>query len=427
MTRTNRWLEAWGSLITHRWLVAIAAFLAPLISIASPKIFTLYLSILATSVAVPLWLACFEPDSRYFGRNLPLQRTIKNWIFAVAILGGLFGIGNYFAFDDADALSRTLKVFATLLAVLIFAAGLPVLEDEKHKILLDALLVGVICAACLLIIIGIMHPYRIEFWREFRLFRLPLPGVYNLSHIVLVFLAWISCWHTVQTQRTATGLATLGLVACATFLSSSESAKVGLIVLALLFVAIALIGRIAVYASALAALCWIWLGPWISRYMSDWASSLSLNENFSALPHAVRTTLSRLEIWDAVGKRILQRPFQGWGLDGVEHRGLPAIKNIFFPGDYVHHPHNAAMQVWIDFGLAGPVALSIAIIFVTIKLALRPEHTLLWQSPLAYGMLLVAFIGHGLLETWWLALAGYVFAVGYILANRKRHLSNHPN
>ena len=79
----------------------------------------------------------------------------------------------------------------------------------------------------------------------------------------------------------------------------------------------------------------------------------------------------RTKIWDFSGKRIAERPFVGWGIDAS--RRIPGGKTIAninrdlgFPGQrFVTtavvmplHPHNAALQVWLELGLIGAILLA---------------------------------------------------------------------
>ena len=61
----------------------------------------------------------------------------------------------------------------------------------------------------------------------------------------------------------------------------------------------------------------------------------------------------RLLIWSFVGERIAERPLLGWGLDAS--RAIPGGKEEIRPGltRLPLHPHNAALQVWLELGMPG--------------------------------------------------------------------------
>lgn len=63
----------------------------------------------------------------------------------------------------------------------------------------------------------------------------------------------------------------------------------------------------------------------------------------------------RLAIWHFAGERIAERPILGWGLDAS--RAIPGGKEEFRPGQpwLPLHPHNAALQVWLELGAPGAI------------------------------------------------------------------------
>ena len=83
----------------------------------------------------------------------------------------------------------------------------------------------------------------------------------------------------------------------------------------------------------------------------------------------------RLLIWSFVGTRISERPALGWGLDSS--RAIPGGKYEIRPGQarLPLHPHNAALQIWLELGGIGalPAAALIALLWYRIRGATWPQ------------------------------------------------------
>ena len=122
----------------------------------------------------------------------------------------------------------------------------------------------------------------------------------------------------------------------------------------------------------------------------------------------------RLLIWSFVGDRIAERPFLGWGLDAS--RAIPGGSDEIRPGQpwLPLHPHNAALQVWLELGVPGAALFALLVGWLWLRLAEGPWPP--FYAAAAGGgfsaALAAAFSGWGIWEEWWIAtLAFALFAV----------------
>jgi O-antigen ligase len=122
----------------------------------------------------------------------------------------------------------------------------------------------------------------------------------------------------------------------------------------------------------------------------------------------------RLYIWDFAGKRIAERPLLGWGLDAA--RAIPGGRDEIKPGRQLMplHPHDAALQVWLELGLPGAALAAALLFWLWCRLATaawpRLYAAACGGSLTAAGAVLSA--GGGVWQEWWLAtLAFAAFAI----------------
>lgn len=104
----------------------------------------------------------------------------------------------------------------------------------------------------------------------------------------------------------------------------------------------------------------------------------------------------RVGYWSYAMARIAEHPWRGWGLDA---------SRAFSPHIQLH-PHNGALQIWLELGAVGAVLAALAWAFVFRRLA-RDERSRL--SAAAAGTasvyLLFGLVSFGVWQEWWLALA----------------------
>ncbi|MBV8505605.1 MAG: O-antigen ligase family protein [Alphaproteobacteria bacterium] len=117
----------------------------------------------------------------------------------------------------------------------------------------------------------------------------------------------------------------------------------------------------------------------------------------------------RLLIWSFAGDRIAERPLTGWGLDAS--RAIPGGDDPIRPGEtwMPLHPHNAALQVWLELGAPGAVLFALLVALVWGVLA-HVEWPPLFAAA-AGASLTIAFVGcfgtYGIWQEWWLGTLSF--------------------
>ena len=110
----------------------------------------------------------------------------------------------------------------------------------------------------------------------------------------------------------------------------------------------------------------------------------------------------RMGYWAFTMGRIADHPWRGWGLDA---------SRAFSP-EIQLHPHNGALQIWLELGAVGAVLAALTWAFVFRRLA-RDERSLLTAGTAGSVAVYLFFglVSFGVWQEWWLALAALVAVV----------------
>ncbi len=126
----------------------------------------------------------------------------------------------------------------------------------------------------------------------------------------------------------------------------------------------------------------------------------------------------RVLIWSFAGDRIAERPLLGWGLDSSRaiHGGLDPIRagESWMP----LHPHNAALQIWLELGVPGVLlfALLAALAWRSLAAAAWPP----FFAAAAGSSLTIAFVAcfatYGVWQEWWLSVLWFSLFLVRVMA-----------
>jgi len=141
-----------------------------------------------------------------------------------------------------------------------------------------------------------------------------------------------------------------------------------------------------------------------------------------AWPDMPTALLHRLYIWSFTAERITEQPWRGWGMNAS--RALPGgnddigrveghVEQPVLADRLPLHPHNAALQAWVELGVIGAAALAgIAALAMWVASHRRLSRS---AAALASGQtacaLAMAASSYGLWQSWWLLSLGLATAV----------------
>ena len=150
-----------------------------------------------------------------------------------------------------------------------------------------------------------------------------------------------------------------------------------------------------------------------------------------SLPQQAKASYShRLWIWRYVAHRAFERPLLGWGLDASRDKELKqsmlwsSERFCLKEGQKGHvdncanesiplHPHNLALQIWLELGVVGSILAGFLIALFPIFIAYLPISRFgksLAASTYA-STLIISFVAYGAWQNWWVA----TFLIGICL------------
>lgn len=351
----------------------------------------------------------------YLRRATPAIRPAfdRRALGAVLLLLILAGGSSLWSVDSAAALERTLKAALVLLPALLLLAAfrLPASCHEQSPAPPAASFpvppppLWPVCA-----FIAVALYAALELFFSFPLYRLfenlPAaaavpPAQINRTMVALTILLPL----VIGFARIAAGnnmaLLTLLCFLPALLLTESQSAQIGiLIALLCLFLPYTkkwvwtAAGAAIAMAVALAPL----LPPFLFRHFAAPLDAHSFTGKGGAYAG------ERLEIWDGVARLIAQKPFTGHGIDAARHMDLP-IAQLYHKYPDILHPHNFALQFWLEFGALGAACCLVLCGLVLAALYKNRTHPATrYAAASFFTMIAIAAVSYGLWQGWWLGL-----------------------
>lgn len=134
-------------------------------------------------------------------------------------------------------------------------------------------------------------------------------------------------------------------------------------------------------------------------------STLDLEAKIAENPKLIySSTMHRLYIWRFSAQHTLEHPLLGHGMDSA--RILPGGHNKILWGieQMPLHPHNGALQIWLELGFPGIALALIALVFLVRRIVHLPDPAQRFAaSGLMGSYLIFTSLSFGIWQTWWIA------------------------
>ena len=386
--------------------LALLLLVAPALAVAQFR---------AMAPAVPVALALVIVAHLRLHRALPWPRIGPVLGTAAALLGWMLA-ASLWSPEPSRGIGTTLSLGGL---VLLGAMAGRALEQDRPEHLArigTALAIGLGIG---IVLLALDHGSQNLFRRAVRGFPPWAPPLdWALKPTVSVVAVLLPLLLGVPMRRVVKGALILGGVAVAIWLPG-ESAKIA--ASAGLLAGLAALASPRLVARGAAAV----LGAVFLAAPLLFALALPRLPDLSPLPPSAQ---HRVMTWDFVAERIAERPLLGWGMEAS--RAIPGGSDTFPPAvldrygltrpeeravfgrDYAHrlplHPHNAALQVWLELGLVGGV-LAAALVVAILLGAGTPGAIGAAVAGAATGQL-----SFGVWQPWWIATLVLVGVLAYI-------------
>ncbi len=334
-----------------------------------------------------------------------VPRPILLWLLGITALAGA---SSFWAIDPAFAVERTAKMALVLFGGFLFyivARAVP-----AQMVLPHIRVLGV----CLLTATGLV---LIELLAGFPLYKLMKDiadaqavnhSVMNRSMVALLCLAFPFLGLLFWPQDRRMIISVFLLVGGLALVTHSQSAQIGVILGLICFFAFPYSRAAAWRIVTILLIAGTVLAPFLAAFLFQ-----TVSESVNTMPflgHGSGYGGQRLEIWDAVGRYALQSPLWGHGIEAARAVGAFEMQGLYRKSPTVLHPHNFAIQLWIEFGLLG-VAVCAALFWQLLGGLSRCQYAAARIGLPAFAVILsAASFGYGLWQSWFLGLMILTFA-----------------
>ncbi len=203
----------------------------------------------------------------------------------------------------------------------------------------------------------------------------------------------------------ATVLVALAIIS-STLLLGVDAPAAAMIVAMGAFLAVRQLGRLGVWVCLVLTVIYFAFAPLV--FLSLGAGGAGLPSDIGKISWHVR-----MDVWRFTSTQVMGHTFIGWGLDSSRA----------WPDHIPMHPHDAALQLWLETGAVGVAlaALFWAWLFVQVDVVVgedRPAAAVMTATAAAY--LTIGAISFGVWQEWWLALGAVALAACALLLKDRR-------
>jgi O-antigen ligase len=375
--------------------MGIAVCLMPFIAAFAPRFFAFAPGLMAVGAIAAYWQVC---------------RRWPEWprLYLIIVMGicSLCALSSIWSLNPPDVIKKAGGIFFILASGCVLYGVCKAIDTQT--LVLRAT-------------VGRYFPFALIFALVFVVLDLVMQGVFyflfrepearfNPSHlnrptIALLFMAPAALWLVWENQRPRLWRLVVGGVLSAIFLTlfiktDSQTAQIAVLVFVALTFAFPYRRKI------------FWLGLGVVIFSAVLSTPWAVQMMFDQFVHSMRESVwlqrafaaERLEIWDFIARRALEQPLLGFGLEAASYTEHFDSQKIYVPLDHVLHPHNFALQIWLEFGAVGAVLAGAAILAVLKAIYQWGPENARRMLPLFIGVLCAAATSYGLWQGWWLGL-----------------------
>ena len=353
------------------------------------------------SLAFMPGVMCLATLGYIYGKDKIKPALPKLSLFILIGITALAALSSLWAIDSGYALERSGKLIPVFFAGLVCISAAKTL---KHSMIRPVIMMlgTLICAGGTLTLFDLNANYSAhKFFRGLDAETFIWPAAFNRGTVVLSF-SWIAVFSYfifIKKSIKSAALITAPPLALMAF-TDSQSTQLALLVALIFLFAFPVNCKISVYALG-GLICALTLAaPFFTPLLYTQADTIN---NLPFLGQGMGYAGPRLEIWDYVGRYVQQNPLFGYGLEATRNITDFDSAEKFIEGNTILHPHNFALQLWIEFGVIGALA-GCAVIITLLRQIMQLEHPAVKRAALAMFMavLSISATGYGMWQSWWI-------------------------
>jgi exopolysaccharide production protein ExoQ len=341
------------------------------------------------------------------GRGHFLKLRLGEFLFVAAIVG-LAALSSLWAIDPPFALERAGKIGGILIFGLFFVEAARQITTGQVPVRFVQSLCLLYALACALVALELVWDFKLyRFIRHKTADDIVYTVFMNRSIVVMtslflpLMLLLAGSDQSARLKKIIGALMTLALGA-ALFLTESQSAQLFFLISLFFLFAFPARCRIAWIALGVAVMALALVAPWLALTLFKlfpYDNEAVMNEGLmiaASIPH-------RLEVWNFVATETLKSPLYGRGIEAIRYihsetwLKLPNTNNML-------HPHNAVLQIWVEFGVIGTLLACGLFGYILRTLWLSPLPARKYGLAVLIGLLAVMSTGYGLWQSWQLGL-----------------------
>lgn len=387
---------------------AISALSLPIVAVAAP----LGVAPLAGATALLVALAQFRERS--------LGRIDRTALITIALFSLWSAVSALWSLDPARSLSTTLRVTVICFGGIVLITAATNLDARQRARVARALKIGALTGAAIAALIlayGIFIQVGVD-----RLFEVnsmtQVLKQFNRTGSIVAVAAWLLA--AIPDLRRHSLIGIVVVVTAALLLFEPEVPLIAFATGGLIYlIALWRPRRIPAFLSTCLVVFLLTL-PVLPQF------ALQLDSALTAQGLNANSVSHRLGIWSFSIGRALDRPFTGWGM-GASREVPGASANLSIQGEpgidapsIPLHPHNAAVQLWLELGLPGLFLAAFLVLRGLLRTprAVDGRRALAVRLAVATGLLAIGNLSYGIWQGWWLCFIWLSIALTLALTTR---------
>ena len=373
-------------------IITLCIVASPIIGVLAPRAFSFIPAALGL-------ITCIEYLFNY-------KKFIKiNWLLlgafiaflTLAITSSLWAINSDSVFDRVTKLA--ILIIPSLF--LLFTARSVEIINFKYLCFLPHSLI----IASILLLIDTYFNYPIyHLTHGLSASEIVAPASLNWSLVIISFLLWPTLYQLwIKKNKTHMAIVLIA-VSSAIFSAMSQSAIIALILGGITLFSSIKKPKIVLYTISYTVIIGIFFSPWIAQLLFNHPPEIFLNWKSAS-------AAQRIELWDFVARKALESPWYGFGIEATRHINDFDSAKLFYSTTNIIHPHNFALQLWIELGILGATSAATFIYLCLKNILTFNKKQLPFITACFTAMVAVNLVGYGVWQGWLIGLEFMVILI----------------